>query len=262
MKQNGSHPVVKGPKDRGLRESRTSAAAAGHLAAIAAAAALTAAACWLFYNSFAGVFWFPVFAVFCLWVEGRQRTDRLRDRFLGDFREFLLLVSGSLTAGSAMENACLYAERELARMTSANSGVLDMIRRINRRVGMNVPLEQAFMEQADERPYEELQSFAQMLSFLRRLGGNYAEAVQRAADRIGERIDVEQEIQVMLSEKKLELRIMSVMPAAVLAYVRLTSPEYLTAVYGSPRGILFMSICLAVYLGAVLLGLWMIRIRL
>ncbi len=231
-------------------------------AAMLAAAGLSAGASWLFYNSPRGMLWMPVFAAFCLWAEAQLRTGRRRDRFLEDFRELLLLISGSLAAGSAMENACVYAEHELARIVPANSLVLDTVRRINRRVRMNVPLEQAFLEQADVHPYEELQSFAQMLSFARRLGGNYAEAIQKAADRIGERIDVEQDISVMLSEKRLELYVMSVMPAAVLTYVRLTSPEYLTAVYGNPRGILFMSVCLLVYLLAVLLGMRMIRIRL
>ena len=231
------------------------------LSACSIAAGLTAVAAWLFYDTVFGILWFPVFAWISFSVLKRVFQERRRRLFLLDLRELLLVLSGALAAGLSLENACRRAERELERMLSPKSLLLAELRKVNRKTTLRMSADQAFLEWTTRFPYEEVQSFVQMLHLSRRLGGNEAARVQKAADRIGARIDLEEEIHVMLTEKRLELTVMSVMPAAVLAYVRFGAPEYLSSVYGNVRGILFMSGCLAAYLGSVLLGIHLSRIE-
>ncbi len=47
---------------------------------------------------------------------------------------------------------------------------------------------------------------------------------------------------------------MSLMPAGIIAYLKLTSPGFLSSLYGNPFGICAMTICLFIYLAAYWMG--------
>ena len=64
---------------------------------------------------------------------------------------------------------------------------------------------------------------------------------------LGDKIDVKKEIESTLAAKKSEQMIMSFMPAGIIVYLQMTSPGFLSVLYGNPFGIAAMSICLAVY---------------
>ena len=61
------------------------------------------------------------------------------------------------------------------------------------------------------------------------------------------KIEVEREIDTVLAGKKLEGRIMNVMPLFILAYLNLTSKDYLQVLYKNPMGVVIMTIALGVY---------------
>ena len=47
---------------------------------------------------------------------------------------------------------------------------------------------------------------------------------------------------------------MSLMPAGIIVYLQMTSPGFLSVLYGNPFGIAAMSICLAIYAAAYWMG--------
>ena len=66
--------------------------------------------------------------------------------------------------------------------------------------------------------------------------------------------DVKKEIEATLAAKKSEQMIMSLMPAGIIMYLQMTSPGFLSVLYGNPFGIAAMSICLVIYATAYWLG--------
>jgi tight adherence protein B len=74
------------------------------------------------------------------------------------------------------------------------------------------------------------------------------------AEEIGERLTVENEIDVLISAKKMEARIMDVVPFFIIFYVGITSPGFFDPLYHNLTGIVVMSVCLAVYIAAYLLS--------
>ena len=66
-------------------------------------------------------------------------------------------------------------------------------------------------------------------------------------------VSQEQEIQVMISAKKMEANVMSVVPFLIILYLDTTSAGFFDVLYHNPVGIVVMSVCLVVYLVAVLL---------
>ena len=77
----------------------------------------------------------------------------------------------------------------------------------------------------------------------------------------GKEIDVEREIDTIMSAKRAEFKIMSVIPFAMIGYLKLSFPEFLDVLYGNVAGVLIMSVCLAIYLISYEWGRHMVEIE-
>ena len=108
---------------------------------------------------------------------------------------------------------------------------------------------------------EDVENFVTVFGAAKRLGGDSIAIIRHAADAIGEKMEVEREIQVMLTSKKLEFKIMCVIPFVIILYMRSAFPEFMAVLYGNLAGTLFMTICLMVYLTAYQLGKKMTQIE-
>ena len=71
---------------------------------------------------------------------------------------------------------------------------------------------------------------------------------------IHEKAEVQQQIDTIITGKRLEQRVMVCMPLVITLYLRLTSPEYIDVLYGNVMGIIVMTICLLIYAAAVMLA--------
>ena len=65
-----------------------------------------------------------------------------------------------------------------------------------------------------------------------------------------EQMDVKKEFQTMLASRKLEQRIMSVIPLGMILYMQCTSPSFLSVLYRNTAGVCIMTLCLGIYLCA------------
>lgn len=80
------------------------------------------------------------------------------------------------------------------------------------------------------------------------------QVIQKVSRMLGDKIDVKKEIEATLAAKKSEQFLMSLMPAGIILYMRLTSPGFLDILYGNPFGIFAMTLCLVIYGAAYWMG--------
>ena len=133
--------------------------------------------------------------------------------------------------------------------------------KMNAAVRMNQPLEQELQDFADRSGCEDIESFAEVFSFAKRSGGDFVGIIQTAVLRISGKIEVEREIATAVAGKKLEGRIMNGMPLFILAYLNLTSGDFLELLYGNVLGVVVMTAALAAYAGAIRLSEKILDIR-
>lgn len=215
---------------------------------------VTGLAAWLFYDSYWALFLGIPVVPFISRLYGKYQRDRRRWNTLLDLRELLQLLSSYMQAGASMENAFFDAERELLHLTEKDSEVQRALHQMNEKVKVSVSVEQAFFEMAGKIQLEEAREFADVLIYAKRLGGNYIKNVQRATEKIQDKIEVNQEIETLIAEKKLELKVMIAMPIVILSYVKITSYDFIGEMYHTPLGIILMTVCLCFYMAMILLG--------
>lgn len=221
----------------------------------------TVAVAWLFYDSWialvGGVVWIPV--IVKRYKEQENRKKLLHNRCI--FKEMLQLLSSFLQTGFSIENAFLETEREINMLFSKKEEMCQSLHQMNQKIQLSISVEQEFLVFAKKTKLEEAMEFADILFYAKRLGGNYIENIQKTTLRMEEKMELNQEIEAMLAEKKLELKVMVVMPILIITYIKLTSFEFITSLYHSPAGVLLMSLCLGWYLLMAGLGRRMVEIH-
>ena len=215
----------------------------------------------LFFDSFWGMTASPAILLIMWKKTIEQKLEERNKKVAMEFQTMLKNVSSSLLAGFSLENAFVEAEKELKQMYGEKSYMFLELQNINKKVGMNIPLEEPLEDLAERTGIEDIYNFIDILSFAKRAGGNFVEIIDNTINKMWAKYETAREIDVAISAKKLEQKVMSVIPVVLLAYMKLTSAEYMSVLYGNVAGVLFMTVCLLAYGGAIYLAGKILQIK-
>lgn len=212
---------------------------------------LSAGAGFLFYSSALPLAAAPFFYRFAEGVYRRYRIRRRKDVFRMEFRDFLSLLSGAFAGGRPMREGILESVPRLDQMHSGRSVItkeLQAMVRLMDESGMSES--ELFIDLAKRTDIEEVKSFAQVYQALRETGGNIIGSMEKIMKMLTEKITIEKEIAVMVSQKKFEGRIIILMPVMILLFLKAMSPSYIQILYESSVGRILMTGVLAAILWA------------
>lgn len=203
---------------------------------------------YLFYGTMIAAILLSPYLIFYMKEWEMKCIQKKRQEFQGQFKEAMQSISVALNVGYSAENAVREALGDLKLIYSKDARVLKELQYMIHQIEMNIPLEQIFQEFAKRSGDEEVYMFATVFSLAKRSGGDMIEMIRNAVWQIGEKIEVKQEIETMMAAKKLEFRIMSLIPIGMICYISIAFPDFLGIMYGNLLGIVVMSVCLVVYL--------------
>jgi tight adherence protein B len=223
---------------------------------------LSAMVAWLFFDTvYAAALLVIPLGVICIRAFSAYKEERMKERLLLEFKDAMQAVCASLMAGYSMENAWREAESEMRKQHGDGSIMYLELHRINAAVGMSRPLESMLSEFAARSGCDDIESFAEVFAFAKRSGGNYIGIIKTTIQKLSDRIDVEAEIETELAGKKLEGHVMDLMPAFILGYLKITSPDFVSALYRNVSGILVMCAALILYIATVMITERMLKIQ-
>ena len=221
---------------------------------LAKAAGFSVVIAYLFYQHWLGIILTPILYVLICKRAGKAGLVTRQEQIATQFLDALRTVSASLLAGYSMENAWREAAREVENLYGKDAILLRELEEINRAVALNMPIEKLLDQFADRTGNADIMSFAEVFAFAKRSGGNFASIIEETSEHMRARHDTEREIQVLIASRKLEQRVMNLIPIFILAYLKLTSGEFLSPLYGNAFGVCFMTGCLALYGVTILLA--------
>lgn len=208
----------------------------------------------LFYGSWVAVIILSPLII--PWFLRQKKMTDIRDSHgLGiQFRDAMMSVSTAQKAGYSIENAFIEAEKDMELLHGKNSPICKEMRRMITGLRNNVPLEKLMEELGKKSGNRDIADFASVFSVAKRSGGNMTQTIERTIDVIGKRAEVEKEIDVMISGKRLEARIMEYIPFGIMAYIGLANPGFFAPLYGNLAGIAIMTACMIATMIAVILS--------
>ena len=209
---------------------------------------------YLFYKStLVLVLMFPVPFLYVKWQQ-KQLIQERRKKLNYEFKDALTSLSVAVQAGYSVESAVGACVRDLERLYARGTDVLEEFRYIESQQHVSVPLEELFYDLGERSQVEDIENFASVFYTAKRTGGDMNKVIQKVARMLGDKIDVKKEIEATLAAKKSEQMIMSLMPVGIILYLQVTSPGFLSVLYGNPFGIAAMTVCLVIYATAYWLG--------
>ncbi len=191
--------------------------------------------------------WPAAYFIVKKWSETQLAAKRrmVRDQF----KMFLYSLSTSLSAGKSLENSLQDVQLDLSRYYPADSDlfIIELLK-LNIKLQNGLTVEHAMVQFAEQFDSLEIQKFCHLIRSVKRQSGDLLSVIRTASQVIAEKIEVEQEIQVITAQKKFESRVMMLIPVIFLALMKSTSAEYMYVLYYSTSGIIIMLIALFVFL--------------
>ena len=191
-----------------------------------------------------------------LWTILQKHIDKTRKRrAIGiQFRDAIYSVLTNLKAGYSIENAFVESQRDMELLYGAKSDIVYHLNIISKGLKNNIPLEKLIYGFGRECENTDIQDFAFVFRVAKRNGGNMTEIIERTIGVISQKINVEKEIDVLISAKRLEARIMNMVPFFIIFYISISRPGFFDVLYHNPFGIALMSVCMIVYVVAYLIS--------
>lgn len=217
----------------------------------AAAVLLSGGLAWFFYRDLRmSLFMLPIGILYL--VKKRSELQKERQQQLAlEFKDTILSVTASMQTGQSVENAFLEAEKDVGMIYGQNADMCRELARIRAGIKNNLPIEQQLLQLGARSGVDEIEEFTGIFATAKRSGGNLKEMIGRTAKMTEDKIEVKEEINVLLSERKYEQKVMMLIPFVLILYLQFTSPGFFDMLYHNPAGAAVMTGCLGVYLAAI-----------
>lgn len=181
---------------------------------------------------------------------GRLRNQTLRNEFMDGIK----MISSNLNAGYSIENAFKEASTQLIDLHGEDADISREFVNITKQLDINIPLSKVLMEFAERSNSPDILLFANNIKVAKQSGGNLKEIIGYTAHTMEEKVEVKRAIESMVAAKRLEHRIMCIVPVGIILFVNLSSPGFLDVLYHNPVGWIIMTTCLGFYYLALRLG--------
>lgn len=208
----------------------------------------------LFFGTFRAGGLCIVFLPFLWKKKKKQLLEKRKKQLVKEFKDLILSFDASLKAGYSIENAFLEACRDLTYLYDTSADILVECQSMKRQMENHITLEELLTDLGERSRMADIRDFAKVFATAKKSGGDLNAIIANTADVISQKIELLAEIDVMLTGKKMEQRIMLLIPLFIMGYISLTSPGYFTPLYRNPMGILIMTACLLLYATAYLLS--------
>lgn len=176
----------------------------------------------------------------------RKRLERLS----AEFREGIRILSSSLSAGYSVENAFRLSVEELKAVYGRESLIVREFSYIVSQIGLNRPVEELLADFGRRSGLEDVRNFAEVFRLAKRSGGRLGAIMDDTAGIIRDRMQVQEDIRASTASRRLEQKIMSMLPFGIVLYVDVTSPGFFDIMYTTAAGRAVMTVCLVCYLAA------------
>ncbi len=171
----------------------------------------------------------------------KQLINKRKQQLSIEFKEALYSLVVSLRAGRSVEGAFA------ASLVDMDPIMTPLIYRewseIVKQMKVGFTVEDSLEDLGKRSDVEGIQSFARTITICKRTEGDVARVMENTIHLLQERMEIQNELKVLLTKKKTEQKILNLMPLVVIGLLLLMSPDYLSPLYDCLQGQIIMTVC-------------------
>lgn len=186
----------------------------------------------------------------------QQLLNKRKEQLTLQFKQALYSLGSSLSAGRSVENSFKAVVDDLHLLFSdPNTYIIQEFQAINRRVENGEPIEVGLIDFGERADIEDIYNFVDVFVTCKRMGGNLADVIRRTSNIIGDKLQTQQDIAVMMAQKRFEARVLLAAPVVMVGLMAWSSPDYMAPMYQRGIGLVLMTVALAV----MVLVFWIVQ---
>src|SRR5690606_1558036 len=187
-------------------------------------------------------------SILMLSYDRNRLIHKRKQRMKLQLKDILMSLVSSLAVGRSLENCFAVASDDMAMLyPHTNVELIAELDIINQRIRNGETIEDSLQKLAERANIEELTQFVDALRTCKRSGGDLLSVMRRTASMLSDQISIDNEIQVLIAQKKLEGRMMMAAPFVLLQFLHSMSSDYM-AMLNSGLGYVLLTVVLLLLL--------------
>ncbi len=209
---------------------------------------------WICFHSLivcaVGLLGLPIY----LRIKRKGRVKKRQKALWNEFRDATAILYSSTAAGGTLEKAFRDVAADMLRSGGQYQLLLPEFQRICAKLDRNVPMEEVLREFAERNHDEDIRYFVQILLIAKKSGGSLADIIRRTSENMQMRMEIDTEIETILTGKRGEWLVMLVVPPFIVCYMNVGSADYMAVLYETWAGRCVMGGALFAYIMAIFMG--------
>lgn len=176
------------------------------------------------------------------------------------FRDFLEAFNTSLGAGKNVVDSFHAVYEDLKVQYDEGAYILKELEVIISGMANNVDTEDLLADFGTRSGIDDIVSFANVFKICYRKGGNIKETIRSTHDILSDKMEINEDIETVVTSNKFEQKIMIAMPIALIAMIKMMSPDF-AANFVTPTGIISTTIAIALFVVSYVVGKIILNIK-
>lgn len=185
-------------------------------------------------------------------IRTKQVINKRKQRLTMQFRGLLETLSTSIGAGKNMFDSFAGAADDLAVRFSDDADIVKEVNIICSGLNNNIQIEDLLLNFAARSDVDDIESFANVFATCYTKGGNIKEVIKNTSSIIGDKIEIQMELETMVAGQKNEMNILLVMPIVFILVMKSMGGGLIDL--SSTVGILSVTASLVIFVLAYFIG--------
>lgn len=191
------------------------------------------------------------------------RTEQIKNKKKNvikyQFRELLDALSTSIGSGKNVNDSFKAARDDLSIIYDNDAPVIKELDIILDGINNNIEIEKSLLDFGIRSGIKDIESFANVFETCYRKGGDIKSVIKNTQQIINDKMEVEHDIQTVVTGSKTEQSIMMVMPIALVGLIKMMSPEFAEN-FTTPAGIAATTVSIVIFIVAYFIGRYILKI--
>lgn len=186
-------------------------------------------------------------------IRTQQIIKKRKNDLRLQFRELLDALATSIGSGKNIVDSFKSAYDDLSIIYNEDASIIKELAIILDGNNNNIEIEKSLMDMGIRSGIDDIVSFANVFETCYRKGGDIKDVIKNTQQIINEKMEVQMDIETIVTSSKNEENVMTVLPIALIALIKLMSPEF-SANFVTPVGIISTTIAIVMFVIARKVG--------
>lgn len=197
-----------------------------------------------------------------IFVASEKGIQNRRKRLRVQFFDMLEAMAVAMRAGNPPLKALESAKEDLSMIYSADSDIMLEMDHIIGKFYHGVPLSEIFLDFAQRSELEDIESFASVYATIEGKSSRADEIIHDTQQIIADKMQMEMEIETLMTAAKTEVNIMLIMPIVILGVIGYAGAGFMDAIYTTAVGRVTATVGLIVLILSYILARKLVNIEL